>query len=666
MLVASMALTPLASSVVLQPNEVSAAQEYNSLDDLINKLEQIYTNDNILNDTERGNIKTAVSAVYSEFNSLSDREWDSIVSNIIVDGKESDDVKDLAKDMILILNALTLEDLNDKISEFRSKYNDDSIKDILDNPNVSEDSVLNYFAAVELEFLKELGKVEDISDLSSIDYYYSLYTAFKNAGDDYPNEYVAFTGMFDFNISALIDLKASLDQVDVGVKGAALSAIHKIATALKVEPPVVTPPVVTPPDSSGGGGGGGSTAPTTPTPPTTPPTPAPGQVGQTPDSITKDPAKVVEAIKEAKDFTKLVIGGTGAAAAVDVPQSVLKAVAEKNPAAVVEVKIDKGSYALPVSEINLDNLAKELGVEAKDVKISINVTVTTDTAKVIETNGLKAVAPVLEFEVTAKGAGDKTVSIVKTKFNGYVDRTIVGEKDFNANQSTGVRLNNDGTFASLPTYFDGKTATIKSLTNSKYTVVENSKTFKDVDGGANWAEAHIEKLASKYVISGKTQDNYAPNDFMTRGEFAALISRSLGLVAQDASAVKFSDVSTTQALNKNGEIAAAVEAGIIFGKKDGRFYPYDRITRAEAAMMISRAMDYAKASDNDLDKSKKLADLEDLKQIGATSRASVEKVIQAGVMSGYSNGNFGPNDNTKRDQMATILDKFLQFIKFSN
>ena len=142
------------------------------------------------------------------------------------------------------------------------------------------------------------------------------------------------------------------------------------------------------------------------------------------------------------------------------------------------------------------------------------------------------------------------ISIVKKKFTQYVDRVIFGATSFDGHSSTGVRINEDGTLSPLPTYFDGEKANIKSLTNSKYTIVQYEKTFKDVDNNKNWAEEHIEKLASKLVIKGKSGDLYAPNQFMTRGEFAALISRSLGLVAIDDQDVSFSDVSPSQAVNQ--------------------------------------------------------------------------------------------------------------------
>ena len=64
------------------------------------------------------------------------------------------------------------------------------------------------------------------------------------------------------------------------------------------------------------------------------------------------------------------------------------------------------------------------------------------------------------------------------------------------------------------------------------------KTFYDVNNGASWAEEFIEKLASKGIVNGKSETKYEPNTSMTRGEFAAMISRSLDLTSKGTAPFK--------------------------------------------------------------------------------------------------------------------------------
>ena len=100
---------------------------------------------------------------------------------------------------------------------------------------------------------------------------------------------------------------------------------------------------ITPP--AGGGGGGGVTL-----PPTDPiEIDAPIQS----DDLEKNPEKIVEAIKDAKEFRALTIKDSGTEAEVKFPNSVLKAVMEKNEKAKIVVENSLGGYILPVSEISL-------------------------------------------------------------------------------------------------------------------------------------------------------------------------------------------------------------------------------------------------------------------------------------------------------------------------
>ncbi len=137
-------------------------------------------------------------------------------------------------------------------------------------------------------------------------------------------------------------------------------------------------------------------------------------------------------------------------------------------------------------------------------------------------------------------------------------------------------------------------------------------------------------------------------------------------MANNPSELKFPDVPVTKAVNQNGEINAAVEAGIIHGYGNGNFEPDEPINRAEAAIMIANAMDFTNVPDSKLDQNKKITSLTDHSSIGPTSRASVEKVYQAGIMSGFGSGEFGPDKNTQRDQMARVLDTFLKVSNFMN
>ena len=108
-------------------------------------------------------------------------------------------------------------------------------------------------------------------------------------------------------------------------------------------------------------------------------------------------------------------------------------------------------------------------------------------------------------------------------------------------------------------------------------------TFSDVKNHAN--KAAIEALASRGIINGMGQGTFMPNKTMTRAEFAAIVTRALGLTAKDTKV--FSDVPSSKWYA--GYIGAAYSSGIVNGVGSGKFNPDGTITRQEAAAMVARA-----------------------------------------------------------------------------
>ncbi len=87
--------------------------------------------------------------------------------------------------------------------------------------------------------------------------------------------------------------------------------------------------------------------------------------------------------------------------------------------------------------------------------------------------------------------------------------------------------------------------------------------------------------------------------------------------------------------------------GLINGYKDGRFGPNDLLTRGQAAVILwnMAGKPAAKAG------AKAFPDVKgDAYYYNAVRWAS-----SAGVVSGYQNGRFGPNDNVTREQFAVML-----------
>ncbi|MBT2661723.1 pullulanase [Bacillus sp. ISL-45] len=370
-------------------------------------------------------------------------------------------------------------------------------------------------------------------------------------------------------------------------------------------------------------------------------------------------AEIVNAITADKTnvAVKLEKPAAGEKVKAQLPANLFTEAAKKNKQATVEIVTEDASYTLPVSEVNVADLAKKLGVSASDVQITVSVNVVKPDAK----NKLNIKSAIIDFTVEA-AAGSKKEEI--KEFSTYVEREILGSTNFNASKAVAVKLNEDGTFSAVPTLFDGKKATIKSLTNSTYTIVENDVTFTDVNNGKDWAEQYIEALASKYIIKGKGDGTFGSTQQLTRAEFTALLVRALGLPGEKYDG-RYKDVKGNEWFNDNNALMAAIEYGIIQGKGNGTFAPGEKITRTEAAAMIGRAMklDFINYDLSGLDKTKTLKNFTDAGSIGNWAKADVEAVYQAGIMNGKAKDKFGPAGNTQRNEMAKILANFLEKAK---
>lgn len=107
--------------------------------------------------------------------------------------------------------------------------------------------------------------------------------------------------------------------------------------------------------------------------------------------------------------------------------------------------------------------------------------------------------------------------------------------------------------------------------------------FADTAQHAN--QQAIETLAGYGIINGMSKTSFAPNESMTRAQFAKIVVSGLGLDAEYRGT--FLDVPATAWYAPFVDTAAAF--GIVTGVGDGKFNPDGTITVQEAAAMIARA-----------------------------------------------------------------------------
>ncbi|WP_312886337.1 S-layer homology domain-containing protein [Paenibacillus plantarum] len=336
----------------------------------------------------------------------------------------------------------------------------------------------------------------------------------------------------------------------------------------------------------------------------------------------------------------------------------------------ITVISDNGTYMLPLSILDLNALAKSLGIAMKDLKIKVGITkLIGDSATAVSTAakaiGGKTITDAVDFNVIAVGPDGKTTSIDFGKT--YVSRSLNISNAVDSKMVTGVLYNETTKKLSfVPAIFevkDGKTvATLKRNDNSIYTVVEMNKNFTDIE--SHWSKNDVSLLTNKLVIDGMTDTTFAPDLNITRAEFAALAVRSLGLNLETTTST-FSDVQASDWYATT--VATAAKAGIIDGYEDGFFKPNAQITREELTAMIVRTMNYAglKSTISESQQLALLNNFSDSDQI-IWAQKEMATAIDAGIINGLTETTIVPSNQATRAEAAAMLKRFLSKAGFIN
>ncbi|WP_216626235.1 S-layer homology domain-containing protein [Paenibacillus plantarum] len=442
---------------------------------------------------------------------------------------------------------------------------------------------------------------------------------------------------------------------------------------------VKAPPVV------GGGSGGGSVASNTVTPNNVEIHPdavksnkVTGPDGKSTTTVTIDNKFLGEAFVQLKNqgkteekqiiAIKINTVETNGKTTIDIPASVLVEGMKNAPDALIRIYSGKESYLLPLSVLDLANLAKSLGTDSSSMILHLTISVMgTDIEKKIQESaaeeGATSLGHSVDFSITAESNNNKVD--VNNFGSVYVERQIVYSGTIKPENATGVLYDPiTGDISFVPTVFtvnsDGTTdANIKRNGNSIYSVITSFKSFDDIKG--HWAKSDIELLASKLVVSGATDTGFAPDANITRAEFATLLVRALALTS-NAGAASFNDVGATDWFA--GAVGAAVKAKLVSGFEDGSFQPNAPITREQMAVMVAKALSAAGKTVEG--QAELLNKFNDNAGISSWAKTSVSQSVKAGIISGMTDSTFVPSANASRAQAVVMLKRLLQYAQFIN
>ena len=339
----------------------------------------------------------------------------------------------------------------------------------------------------------------------------------------------------------------------------------------------------------------------------------------------------------------------------------------ENKTAILEIETQNVKYTLPASQIDIDSVSSSFGsqVSLEEIKVKIKISEpSSDTVQVVEDTanegGYQIVVQPVDFEITCSYE-DKTVEV--QKFSAYVERIIAIPEGVDPSKiTTGIILNDDGTFRHVPTtiiVIEGRYyAKINSLTNSTYSIIYNTVEFADVSPD-HWAYGSITDMAARLILPGTGENEFNPEGRITRAEFACAIVNALGL-AQDTGKSMYSDVKDTYWFK--GYINTATEYSLINGYDNISFGPYDLLTREQAMTIITRAMKMtglnAVLTDNEI--YRLMSRYADRADVSGYAKESIATCLKEGIINGTAIGILSPKSYTTRAEAAVMIQRLLE------
>ncbi|TVX89463.1 Ig-like domain-containing protein [Paenibacillus agilis] len=333
----------------------------------------------------------------------------------------------------------------------------------------------------------------------------------------------------------------------------------------------------------------------------------------------------------------------------------------------IGVRYGDWMYTIALRDLPLQNISNQLNTSASSATLLLQIEKQTGqsslyTSWLAKESG-QDVTGVYDFNVSAFTSVPSVKAIdvqVKTQVNYRSNTTL------DKNKTIAVMLDSQAVrLGYMPTQIKSEQGShvlqSQAPSNERIAVVNSTRAFSDTAG--HWAAGDINALAGRFIADAATGDQFQPDRNVTRGEFAVMIARGLGLKGDSNQVSRFKDVSMGN--TDAPYIGAAVKAGIILGYEDRTFKPNDPITREHMSMMMIRAMKTAGYTQQ-LSKSvdSYFTRFSDRGQFASKSKATVAQALEAGIIQGMSQNTFGVRTKATRAQATSMIRRMLEKIQY--
>ncbi len=177
--------------------------------------------------------------------------------------------------------------------------------------------------------------------------------------------------------------------------------------------------------------------------------------------------------------------------------------------------------------------------------------------------------------------------------------------------------------------------------------------FTDISEN-DWFYESVKYVVENKLMNGISEDEFAPNNTLTRAMLVTVLYRNAGEPAVNKS-IPFADVDMGSWYAN--AVVWAKQNGIVNGVNEANFAPDNNITREQIAAIMFRFAQYKGMDAVTLEENLQFTDS---KKISEYAVSAMNWAVGKGLMKGKSTTTINPKDNATRAEIAAILQRFIE------
>ncbi len=279
-------------------------------------------------------------------------------------------------------------------------------------------------------------------------------------------------------------------------------------------------------------------------------------------------------------------------------------------------------------------------------------------ARYAEPEGWQMHAPVdgLVFEVRARHFVDAGEPVDLAGFDEPVTVTLNYQEELDPMDAERILVHyyhgKLDTWIPIPTAVDTERQQVVAQVDRPADLLMGTRdTFTDISG--HWAERYVLSLSEVIALDDYPDTTFRPDDTLSREQFTRMLVDLSGRSPQPARRIDvlFDDVGDISGWARS-HVEAAVLDGLVSGDGNDAFRPHAAVTRAEVAVMVSRALGLAPLGGGPR--------FVDAGQIPDWAAGHVAALCDLDIVMGMPGNLFAPHRETTRAEAAAFLSRYLE------